>query len=307
MRSRPVVVLIIGHGRTGSTLLDRILSQACGALSGGEVHRMWTWSIQEDWKCGCGVKFSKCNVWSEVLGRVFEKNIIEKSEMDEIWREVARPGHIPYLYLPKLRSKRFKMVLKKYKKVLFDLYKSMSKISSSGIVLDSSLSPIHGRILQEMEKIDLRIVHMVRNPCGVAFSNLKRKKNPGRTDKNNMDRKNPIRTSLSWNLYNVLCEIITGSEKKTAKVYYERLAKKPKLTISRTMKKLELEYYRNKVFTENNRVRLEENHIPLGNPMRFKRGEIEIFYDSEWKEGLSYLDQKAVNFLCYPLIYLYNL
>jgi len=307
MENEPTVILIIGHGRSGSTLLDRILSQTCGAFSGGEIHRMWTWSIQEDWKCGCGVKFNKCNVWSEILGRVFGKNMIEKNSMHKIWKKVARPRHIPYLYLPKLRHKRFDRVLEKYKQTLLNLYKSMSKFSDSGIVVDSSLSPIHGRILQEIEDIDLRIVHIVRNPCAVAFSNLKKKRNPARMDKKNMDRKGSIQTSLSWNLYNFLCEVITRSEKVTAKVYYKKLAKEPKRTISKFMAKLGLEYPRNELFTEGNVVRLEENHIPLGNPMKFKRGKVEIFYDDKWKEELSCLDKSIVKLLCSPLFRLYNL
>src|SRR3712207_9509572 len=60
------VVYIAGDGRSGSTLLSRLLHQVPGWLALGEVRYFWERGLQQDRACECGRPFSECPLWSRV-------------------------------------------------------------------------------------------------------------------------------------------------------------------------------------------------------------------------------------------------
>ena len=56
MSDPPVkVVLIVGRGRSGSTILDNVLGGIEGFVSVGELHNLWRRAILKGRLCGCGV------------------------------------------------------------------------------------------------------------------------------------------------------------------------------------------------------------------------------------------------------------
>ena len=68
----PIKVLFIGGaGRSGSTLLDRLLGQTPGLVSVGEVTNIWKVGFTDDFPCGCGELFSGCPFWREVIAAAF--------------------------------------------------------------------------------------------------------------------------------------------------------------------------------------------------------------------------------------------
>src|SRR5919112_111664 len=64
------VLYIAGDGRSGSTLLARILGQADGAFSAGEVRYLWERGMWENRTCECGRAFADCPFWSRVVDRL---------------------------------------------------------------------------------------------------------------------------------------------------------------------------------------------------------------------------------------------
>src|SRR6266516_3342272 len=60
------VVYIAGLGRSGSTLLERLLGELPGVCAVGEVVHMWRRSIVDDERCGCGEPFARCGFWRGV-------------------------------------------------------------------------------------------------------------------------------------------------------------------------------------------------------------------------------------------------
>lgn len=66
-REKIKVLFIGGYGRSGSTLLDRMLGQMEGFFSAGELRYIWDRSFAENQLCGCGKPFKKCAFWSTVI------------------------------------------------------------------------------------------------------------------------------------------------------------------------------------------------------------------------------------------------
>ena len=50
------------------------------------------------------------------------------------------------------------------------VYRGIQDVTSAELIVDTSKPPSFGYVLQHLEGIDLRIVHVVRDPRGVAYS-----------------------------------------------------------------------------------------------------------------------------------------
>ena len=61
------ILFISGWGRSGSTLLDRLLGQIEGFHSAGEIRYLWDRGLLDDRPCGCGQPVRRCEVWSQAL------------------------------------------------------------------------------------------------------------------------------------------------------------------------------------------------------------------------------------------------
>jgi hypothetical protein len=60
------VLYIGGFGRSGSTLVERILGQLPGFCSAGEIVFLWQRGLIENQLCGRGATFSECDFWTRV-------------------------------------------------------------------------------------------------------------------------------------------------------------------------------------------------------------------------------------------------
>lgn len=65
--AQPVRLLYLaGIGRSGSTLLERLLGEVPGVCSLGEVTHLWRRGVLRNERCGCGTPFLDCPFWRKV-------------------------------------------------------------------------------------------------------------------------------------------------------------------------------------------------------------------------------------------------
>ena len=55
-----------GLGRSGTTLLARLLGELRGVCSVGEICHLWERGVRDDERCGCGEQFHDCEFWAAV-------------------------------------------------------------------------------------------------------------------------------------------------------------------------------------------------------------------------------------------------
>src|SRR5690606_22212736 len=60
------VVCIGGLGRSGTTLLERLLGQLPGVMPLGEITHLWERDIIAYEMCACGATFSYCEFWQRI-------------------------------------------------------------------------------------------------------------------------------------------------------------------------------------------------------------------------------------------------
>ena len=87
---RVKVLYIAGSGRSGSTILDRILGQLDGFFSVGELCNLWDRGLLAHRKCGCGVPVDQCPTWTGILATGFGRQLDQADAGAAVCR-VARP------------------------------------------------------------------------------------------------------------------------------------------------------------------------------------------------------------------------
>lgn len=166
------VLYIAGCGRSGTTILERVLGQVKGAFPAGEVRYLWDRGILEGRLCGCGDPLPVCEFWGRLLSEVEARgDTLSPDEMVAMRDGHTRTRHIPMIMLPGGRS-RLLTHLDSYIDGLRRIYTAIKERSGAEVIVDSSKSPKYGLILGTMPDIDLYTIHVVRDPRPLLRSRL---------------------------------------------------------------------------------------------------------------------------------------
>lgn len=304
------VLFISGYGRSGSTLLDRILGQLDGFCSVGELRYLWVRGLAEDRLCGCGEPVSQCDFWGRVL-RKLGLHRISKNKLNEIialQKSVDRIRYIPSITRPYLRDTKFEAKLSKYTNLLSQLYHAIQEVLGCQVIVDSSKDPSHGFLLSEISGIDLRIVHLVRDSRAVAYSWRRKKRNLEVKDKIvYMRTLHPATSALMWAVSNTLTELLASRAKYYSRLKYEELVAQPEETIKKVLGRLGFNAMLKSPFIKENVVLLNKTtHNISGNPSKFATGEVRISLDREWIDFLPLKYKVLVTGLTLPWLLKYG-
>jgi hypothetical protein len=221
---------------------------------------------------------------------------------------VDRMRCIPQLASP-WKSPAHLESLARYSKVLGRFYTAIRKISDSRVIIDSSKVPSYAYTLANLPDIDLRVVvHLVRDSRAVAYSWLRKKVNyEVGGEKIHMDQHGPVNSSLGWMRSNSLIEplrFLTAARYMRAR--YEDLVNEPRETLVRILTLLSENDVKLPLTDDRTVVELKVDHTVAGNPMRFRRGTVELCLDEEWKKGMKRTDRRITTALTWPLLLKYG-
>ena len=126
----PVRVLFIGGlGRSGSTLLDRMLGRLNDVCSVGELVHLWERGLKENNRCGCGERFGDCPFWRRVGQVAFGGwDTVDVHEILALKASVDRNRFVPLMVLPALRP-AYRGRLDRYLDLLERLYAAVREVS----------------------------------------------------------------------------------------------------------------------------------------------------------------------------------
>jgi hypothetical protein len=277
----PLKVLFIGgYGRSGSTLLDRVLGQVPGFASVGELRHVLQEGFVENRRCGCGEPFRECGFWRAVTRRAFGRlEGAELAETMEVKRRIDRWWRSPQLGW-RLGTAARRRDVDRYRDLLRRLYAAIAAESGAAVLIDSSKDVSHGYALRGLERdLDLHVLHLVRDSRAVAWSWQRRKFNPGSGAE--MDRYGLLRTSAEWSAINALTGLHRPTGARYSTLRYGDFATPPAAAIDRVLAFLGESDRPNPV--SGRTVHLDRGHTAAGNPNRFREGEIEITPDEEWR------------------------
>ncbi len=302
-RKRIKVLFIAGSGRSGSTLLSRMLNEIDGFFSAGELRNVWDGGMRQNWLCGCGVPFGDCEFWRRVMAEIFNCELdLEPEDVHRLARTLNRNVHLPFLAWHRLRSAAFDSNVQRYTEVLAHLYRAIHEQVAGDVIVDASKQPNQAYLLSRIPEIDLHVVHLVRDSRAVAYS-WQRKKlfHDIHWEKAYMTRYNPIRIGLVWNMMTYFSGLLDGKCSSFSILHYDDFVSDPRKSVDRIATQLGLPNP-DLSFLDHDAVELGIIHAFSGNPNRFDRGTIRIKPDEEWKERMPKSHKLLVASLTFPYL-----
>jgi len=299
------LLYIAGSGRSGSTLIEKILGSVDGISAMGEVSFIWERGFKQNLLCGCGKSFLECHIWNEIRQNAFSNgDKIDINYLSEETRFIEQSRYLPLLLLKtKLRWHKGKIAL--CQRHFLKIYLGASKTYKSKVLIDSS-KRTHGHILKDMPEIKLYVLHLVRDARATAYSWNREKiyqKDKGKVVY--FPRYSSIFASFLWCFDNLAAELLGICSKRYMRVRYEDLVLHPKNIAQKILGFVEEPELPLPQF-EGSRLRLKLQHSVSGNPLRFKQGEMMIKHDSDWQKSNSMKTKFLVGLITWPFLIRYG-
>jgi 2-polyprenyl-3-methyl-5-hydroxy-6-metoxy-1,4-benzoquinol methylase len=251
------VLYVAGYSRCGSTLLSRMLGALPGFCAVGEAAaHFFRFNESVNSPCGCGLGVDVC----------------------PFWREVDFPATTPPVHarlfrfreLPFLESYRgkYKEDTQQLLESLSSLYYTLAEKTSARVIVDSSKTPLHARLLSWIPEIDLSVVHLVRDPRGVVGSY--------RQPKGYLPKLSSLGVTAGWIGLTLGCQDLQGRVPQYRTLRYEDFATNPQRATAEIASDLGYEGNVAELFSGDSTVELNSQHMLGGNPDKLQRGPVQI-------------------------------
>jgi len=296
------VIYIAGDGRSGSTLLDRLIGAYPDVFSCGELGNLLQSMGSTEEYCACSERAGECRFWQSVMrqwSRVVPGFSQEEYRMLQHRYERLRSLLFPLNDLS-FNGRRFA----RYAEYTRGLFEAISELSGAGVIVDSSKSPARALALSRVPGLDLRMLHLVRDVRGVAYSlRIPYRERPKEGPFANVRRRSNLRFVGTWALVNYFCERV---RRKLAHpilfIRYEDYTADPDIVLTGVASLLGVPRIDYEVGAGH---LLEQGHQIAGNVIRM--GPVQkIAPDENWRSHFGSFMQKGMYLLVLPLMRRYR-
>jgi hypothetical protein len=305
--SRTTVVYLSGFGRSGSTLVERLLGAAPGWVNVGELVDLARSVAPADERCGCGSPFSRCPVWTEV-GRVafggWTPEILDRLAL--LQRSAARQRHLPGL-LVSTRPPSVELV--ELRDAYARIYRAVAEVSGANVVVDASKGPALGAAVAGAADVDLSMLNLVRDPRAVAWSWRRHVDRPHATSGADEMWRIPVhRSAAQWTALQLEVEAIARAGRtRVARVRYEDVVTDPIRTLVAATTALGVPLGPGDLpVLDGGDVVLQPSHGLSGNPGRFRSGLLALLSDDGWTSEMPPSSRALVTAITLPLLATYR-
>lgn len=297
------VLYVGGMGRSGSTILERLIGQIDGVCNLGEVVFLADRGVRQNQRCGCGRLFAECPFWAQVGDVAFGGwDTVDVDRMDYLFRTVDDVKYTPRMLLPRW-TRDFDRRRAEYTSFFHRLYRAAAVVSGAAVVVDSSKQTSLAYALSHDRTVDLRLLHLVRDPRGVANSWTRLVRRPEITDHEEfMPIYRPSYMAALWSGHNLLLAALRLRRVSTYRLNYEQFTADPRGALKAVAHFLgrpdaALDF----VADDNTTVTLRPTHSVAGNPMRFQTGDVAVRRDRRWRREMPRRAQLMVAIMTLPV------
>ena len=291
-------------GRSGSTLLATLLGSAPDVVAPGELCHIWERGVRDNELCSCGDHFSDCAFWTQVGRVAFGGWVhVDPERIIDLAGRVTRHRHICYLRMGR-PPWAFRTNIEEFRDLLRRLYLAVAEVSGCAVVVDSSKGATYGCALAYTPALKVKIVHLIRDGRGVAYSFGKRVVRPERIDDRViMPRLSSFWAGRQWLETNLVFESLRATGMEVTRIYYEDYVRNPQDTLFRLLAPyLGGDNWMPDLLSTS----VAPCHSIGGNPMRFHHGVIPIGVDDEWRSRMAPADRRLVEAWSWPLLAAYG-
>ncbi len=300
------VLFVAGWGRSGSTLLDRMLGQVPGVFSAGELRDIWERGAREDRLCGCGQPFHECEVWRKVGEVAFGGwDQLDLAAVQRLRDRLDRPWSVPLLLGSRL-TPALDADVAAYVSILGTLYRAIAEVTGARVIVDSSKIATFAMLLRQVPGLEVRTAHLVRDPRGVVHSWRKSVVRADGGGRDAMLRYGVASASVRYVAYNALAHGL-ALRGRYRFLRYEDLLADPRATVGRLLAFAGVAATEDDLaFLREHEADLRPNHTVDGNPMRLQQGPVPLRLDTDWRANLPSADRRVVSALTAPLAFAYG-
>jgi hypothetical protein len=199
-------------------------------------------------------------------------------------------------------------MLREYGEYFARVYAAAADLTGASVVVDSSKHASTAYILRRDPGLRVRVVHIVRDSRGVAYSWTKLMRRPEvdeSSDRALMKRFPPWRSALLWDAHNAAFTSLRWTGLPVRRVHYEQLLARPEEVVMDLAQYLGLGRPRLD-FISGTSVTVGTTHQIAGNPMRFQGRELTLRRDDAWRGSLDPGSRRLVTSLTAPLMVRYG-
>lgn len=296
------VIYIAGDGRSGSTLLDRLIGAYPGVFSCGELGNLLQSTTSSDQLCACGDRARECGFWRMVLTRwseavpdFTEREYRSLQRRYERLRSLLRPFGERELTVSNPRFAR-------YAEYTTALFGTIADLSGATVIVDSSKSPARALALSRMPGLEVNMLHLVRDVRGVAYSLRKLSAKAAGQGVRIPHRRN-LRFAGTWAVVNLFCErVMPKIPGPNLFARYEDYTKDPDGMLTAVAKLIGRERIAYAAGADYLRT---QGHQVAGNDARMRPVQ-QISTDETWRSQFGFAMQKGLYLLVLPMMLHYR-
>ncbi|MFM8322666.1 MAG: sulfotransferase family protein [Chloroflexota bacterium] len=287
---------IVGTGRSGSTVIDSFLGNHPSIQSVGELARLLNDAWTNDYYCSCGKRSSSCTFWSAVHQGWCELNggvtVEQYAGLQSRFEQLRR--------WPFLSRERWKDSedFQSYAKQTRLLLRAIQNTSGCKMIVDSSKGVERAYALAQIPGIDLRVIHLVRDPRGVVWSHKKAFKKDLRGGlPSDIEPEPTWRAALYWCRLNLQAEWLRKylGKDRSVLVRYEDFMQHTRPVMEQVGRLMDVDFEPLLQVTEQDGT-FNFSHTIAGNRVRMK-GQLRLKFDEEWREKLETRDRRITEAL----------
>jgi len=279
----------MSDNRSGSTLLENILSKSDECFSVGELAMLKGHLLKNgpgekwNWNCACGNPLTDCVFWSSILKQTYLAHP-ETFATGLTWnfksKALALNGMFPFLFKKKFLKVINQPANQQVTNTLSELFRLVQEKSGKNFIVDSSKNPLQAlAIYKKITGFNVKLIWLKRDLRAIVTSKTKWK------SLNKKKEKSMLKLLLDVFYYRRLCYTVSTLVKPAdiIELDYKTLATDTHSELQKIFNALGLQPFPTQQFME-----LVEDHTIGGTPGRFSKKPIQ--YDDSWKE--QYQDNK---------------
>lgn len=285
---RPSIIFIASVGYSGSTLLDMLLGSNESVVSLGEVYILSRYA-RENAECTCGQPVRSCPFWTAVELALQKRCSNPSLKLGEYPLTVEAPLHTVHRTVPtandillvagSARAWRAGATVSSTTRDYVEasrnahtLFEEVAALSGASTIVDSSKYAVPMKAVYLGAPQRVRIVHLVRDGRGTCFSLM---------DRHGMSFEEAARTWRRYN-WNLQLMLRTVPRRRQALVRYEDLCADPAAVVRDIGNLVDAAVPLAVRPLDKTRF-----HNIGGNPMRFRRSEVDIVQDERWRQRIT--------------------
>jgi hypothetical protein len=297
------VLFVAGTGRSGSTIVSNLLGSVPGLVSVGELRYLWERGLGEAAVCGCGEPVPQCPFWLAVLADAYPDGPPDVDGVVAADRQLLRLRSLPRLLATRSDKHQLGAAAARYAVEVARVYAAVTAAGGGATIVDSSKLVSFGYLLRRVEGLDVRVLHLVRDPRGVAFSWQRERARDDRGDgSGSMARESPVRSAVLWDMWNLAAERLWAADpERYVRVRYEDVLDDPQRALEPVLRMVGLPDAQIPVSADGT-ARIGVSHTVAGNPSRMSSGPTRLTADLEWVHAMPKGQRRVVTTATAPLL-----